>query len=110
MPSTKVLRAVSAAASAASRPCISAVASVASTFLASLISAPAERREPGDLVHRQQGEQLQEALDVGILGVAPELPVVVRPTASPALSQTAPAAVLPILAPDDVVSSGQVRA
>ncbi|OJY35343.1 MAG: hypothetical protein BGP06_05585 [Rhizobiales bacterium 65-9] len=39
-PSTKVLRAVSAACSAAARPCSSAAASVASTFFASLISAP----------------------------------------------------------------------
>src|SRR3954467_3084829 len=39
-PSSKVRRAVSAASFAASRPCRSAVASVASTFLASLISEP----------------------------------------------------------------------
>jgi hypothetical protein len=40
VPSSKVRREVSAAASAAERPCTSAVASVASTFLASLISEP----------------------------------------------------------------------
>ena len=68
-----------------------------------------QRRELGDLVQRQVGEQLQEALDVGVLGVAPELPVVVGRQLS-SLSQTAPAAVLPILAPDAVVSSGQVSA
>ena len=31
----------------------------------------------GDLVQRQVGEQAHEAADVGVLGVAPELPVVV---------------------------------
>ncbi len=36
-----------------------------------------ERGELGDLAHRQEREQLQEPLDVGVLGVAPELPVVV---------------------------------
>ena len=36
-------------ASAAARPCARAVASVASTFFASLISAPAQRLQPGDL-------------------------------------------------------------
>ena len=76
-PSSKVVRAVSAAASAAARPCTSAVASVASTFLASLISWPLQRGEPRDLVERQHGEQLEEARDVAVLGVAPELPVVV---------------------------------
>ncbi len=40
VPSSNVLRAVSAASSAASRPCTMAVASVARTFLASLISEP----------------------------------------------------------------------
>jgi hypothetical protein len=39
-PCSKVRRAVSAAASAFARPCRSAVASVASVFFASLISAP----------------------------------------------------------------------
>ena len=36
-----------------------------------------ERREALDLVERQHGEQFQEAGDVGVLGVAPVLPVVV---------------------------------
>ena len=36
-----------------------------------------QRRQAGDLVHRQIGEQLQEMPDVGVLGVAPILPVVV---------------------------------
>ena len=52
-------------------------ASVASTFFASLISAPRQRFQPGDLGQRQVGEQAQEAADIGVLGVAPELPVVV---------------------------------
>ena len=36
-----------------------------------------QRAEPRDLVQRQEGEQLQEAHDVGVLGVAPILPVVI---------------------------------
>ena len=36
-----------------------------------------ERREPRDLVERQLGEELEEAADVGVLGVPPELPVLV---------------------------------
>ena len=36
-----------------------------------------ERREALDLVERQHGEQFQKAGDVGVLGVAPILPVVV---------------------------------
>ena len=65
-----------------------------------------EAFEAGDLVERQFGEQLQEAADVAVLGVPPELPVLVGRAASSALSQTAPCAVLPILAPDEVVMSG----
>ena len=76
-PSSKVLRAVSAASSAASRPCSRAVTSVASTFLASLISAPPSSASRRDLVHRQRREELQEAGDVGVLGVAPVLPEVI---------------------------------
>ena len=34
--------------------------------------------EPADLVERQKGEELEEPADVGVVGVAPELPVVVR--------------------------------
>ena len=34
--------------------------------------------QPRDLIHRQVGEQLQELDDVGVLGVAPHLPVVIR--------------------------------
>src|SRR3546814_7435114 len=36
----------------------------------------AQLLEPGDLVFRQVGEEAQEAADVAVLGVAPELPVV----------------------------------
>ena len=36
-----------------------------------------QRAQPLDLVQRQFGEQLQEAHHVGVLGVAPELPVIV---------------------------------
>ena len=39
--------------------------------------------QAGDLSQRQVGEQAQEAADVGVLGVAPELPVVVGATAGP---------------------------
>ena len=52
---------------AASRPCSIAVASVASTILASLISAPGSALQPRDLVQRQVGEQLQEAPDIGVV-------------------------------------------
>ena len=38
----------------------------------------AERRETGDLVERQAGEDLEEAADVGVLGVPEVLPEVVR--------------------------------
>ena len=34
--------------------------------------------EPADFVERQEREQFQEPADVGVVGVAPELPVVVR--------------------------------
>ncbi len=37
-----------------------------------------EAFQPADLVQRQVREQLQEAADVGVLGVAPELPIFVR--------------------------------
>ena len=37
-----------------------------------------QRRELGDLGHRQGREQLEEADDVGVLGVAPVLPEIVR--------------------------------
>jgi hypothetical protein len=84
------------------------VASVASTFFASLIAAPGQRGQPPDLVHGQLGEQAEEAPDIGILGVAPELPVFIGAGAV-ALSQMAPVAVLPILAPEAVVISGVVR-
>ena len=36
-----------------------------------------QRRELGDLRQRHRREQLEEALDVAVLGVAPELPVVI---------------------------------
>ena len=52
-PSSKVLRAVPAASSAAARPCTKAVASVASTFLASLTSWPLSAASLADLVERQ---------------------------------------------------------
>jgi len=57
-------------------PCTSAVASVARTFLArDLLTL--ERGEPFDLIEWQQREQLEEAHDVAVLGVAPILPVVI---------------------------------
>eukprot|EP01136_Pigoraptor_vietnamica_P003491 Opistho-1_new@32805 len=37
-----------------------------------------KRFEPGDLVQWQVGEQAQEAADIAIVGVAPELPVIER--------------------------------
>ena len=85
------------------------VASMASTFLASLSSAPAERVEPVDLVQRQLGEQPQEAPDIGVLGVAPELPVLERRAACWRPARPRPAAVLPIFWPAAVVISGVVR-
>ena len=68
-----------------------------------------KRGELGDLVERQRREQFQEPRNVGVLGIAPILPIIVDRSMSE-LSQTAPAAVLPILAPEAVVSSGEVRA
>ena len=70
------VRAVSAAACAAASPCSSAVAAVASAILASLIAAPPA--EPAlDLVQRQVGEQSQEAPDIGIGRIPPELPIII---------------------------------
>ena len=63
---------------ALSWPCARAVAAVASSFFASLISAPASASSRAISGQRQIGEQAQEAADIGILGVAPELPVIVR--------------------------------
>ena len=76
-PSSKVLRAVSAAASAASRA-MQQRGRLGGEHLLRLVDLGAlQRRQPRDLVQRQQREQLQEPLDVGVLGVAPELPVIV---------------------------------
>ena len=107
-PPSKVSRAVSAAALAASSPCASLVASIGEDFLGLVDFGVAQFFEPRDFVQRQIGEQFQEAPDIGIFGVAPELPVIIGRERS-GFSHTAPAAVLPILAPDEVVISGVVR-
>ncbi len=78
VPSSKVLRAVSAAASAAARPCTMAVASLASTFLASLISWPFSAASLAISSSGSTVNNLREARDVAIFGVAPVLPIVVR--------------------------------
>ena len=39
--------------------------------------SPAEGAKLFNLVERQRGEELEEALHVGVLGVAPVLPVVI---------------------------------
>ena len=77
-PSSKVRRAVSAA-------CVGRGVAVGERRrlggedLLGLVDLRAlQRLEPRDLVERQLGEELQEAADVGVLGVAPELPEVVR--------------------------------
>ncbi len=67
-----------------------------------------ERFEPRAFLERKIGEEAQEPADILVLDIAPILPEVAGHSISP-LSQTAPAAVLPIFAPDAVVSSGQVR-
>ena len=59
------------------RPWSIAVASVASAILASLIAAPCKCFERVDLVERQIGEQFEEPADIGVGGVAPELPIIV---------------------------------
>jgi len=70
---------------------------------------PVKLLKPGDLVERQQGEQAQEAANVGVLGVAPELPIVVGRQKG-RIEPDRARRVLPILAPDAVVISGAVRA
>ena len=99
-----------------------------------------QRGQPCDLVERQIGEQPQEAADVAIVGVAPELPVVVgrkQVTVEPdcscvplscqplqhdrcmhlwqqasveARGQNSPPSDLPIFLPSDVLMRGAVRA
>ena len=54
-----------------------AVTSVASTFLASLISDPPSAASRAISSQRQRREELQEAADIGVLGVAPVLPEIV---------------------------------
>ena len=39
---------------------------------------PGQAFEPADFVERQQREQFEEPADIGVVGVAPELPVLVR--------------------------------
>ena len=46
-------------------------------FLGLVDVGTAQRFQPSDFGQRQVGEQAQEAADVGVLGVAPELPVIV---------------------------------
>ena len=65
--------------------------------------------EPADFAQRQKSEQLQEPADVGVVDIAPELPVVVGREHG-LIEPDAPAAVLPILAPDAMVISGVVSA
>ena len=67
-----------------------------------------QRLQPRDLIQRQVGEQPQEAADIGVFGVAPELPVIVRAQLVRRSATRRPAAVLPILAPEAVVISGVV--
>ena len=76
-PSSKVRRAASAA-------CVGRGAAVEEggrlgrQHLLGLVDLAAVKRlQARDLVHRQLGVELEEAADVGVLGVAPELPVLV---------------------------------
>ena len=50
---------------------------MARIFFASLLSWPLQRFQPCDLRQRHVGEELEEAADVGVLGVAPVLPEIV---------------------------------
>ena len=61
-------------------PCTVAVTSRASTRWASRLpgSAACSAMVRGDLVEREEGEQLEVALDVAVVGVEPELVEVVR--------------------------------
>jgi hypothetical protein len=64
--------------------------------------------QPGDLVERQIGEQPQEAADIAVVGVPPELPIIIGRKLF-GIEPDAPETVLPILPPSAVVISGVVR-
>ncbi len=61
----------------------SCVASLASNYLGLVDLGALQLLEARDLVQRQIGEEAQEAADIGIFDVAPELPVVVGRAACP---------------------------
>ena len=82
-PSSKVLRAVSAAAARRLLAVQHRRRGVGQRLLGLVDLGALERLQPGDLVQRQIGEQAQEAADVGVLGVPPELPVIVGRRAGP---------------------------
>ena len=76
-PSSKVVRAVSGGF-VGRRAAVHQRGRLGGEHLLGLVDLGAlERREPADLVERQHREQLEEAGDVAVLGVAPVLPVVV---------------------------------
>src|SRR4029078_3387870 len=108
-PSSKVCRAVSDAELAASRPCSSAVASVASTFLASLLSPPCSA---ASLLISLIGRIVKSFRNLTTSASSTLRQYCQKSYGEnwSALSQTAPCAVLPILAPEAVVSSGVVSA
>ena len=70
-------RRLAAALAAASAPCSRRGGLVGQHLLGLVDLGARQGLQPGDLVQRQVGEQLQEPAHVGVLGVPPELPVVV---------------------------------
>ena len=78
MPSSKVSRAVFAAASRR-RVAVQQARRFARERLLRFVDLGAlQGFEAGDLGERQKREQPQEAPDIGIFGVAPELPIIIR--------------------------------
>ena len=77
-PSSNVARAVSAARSAASRPCTQRCRLGGEHLLRLVQLGALELRELADLVKGKLGEQLEETRHVGVLAVPPILPIVVR--------------------------------
>ena len=77
-PSSKVRRAVSAAASPPlPRPCSIAVASLASTILASLIAWPSSFASSSIRSSGRSVNSFRNLTDIGIGGVPPELPIII---------------------------------
>ena len=106
-PCSKVWRAVSCTACAASRPRHSAVASVARIFLASLVSLPSSfsRREISSSSRSVNSRRNRPTSASSVLRQYCQYS---KAGSRSSLSHTAPWAVLPILAPEVAVISGEV--